>query len=88
MSELDHTSCMPDGVEGSQWERLVLARRRKWESEQTVSGRRECVSVRGNEGGREGGRKQMSEQKVSKRRECVSVRGKERGGGSGRVSRR
>ena len=26
----------------------------KWESEQKVSERRECVSVRGNEGGREG----------------------------------
>ena len=36
MSELDHVSHMPDGVEGSQWERLVGARRRKWESEQKV----------------------------------------------------
>lgn len=33
MSELDHVSHMPDGVESSQWDRLVAARRRKWDSE-------------------------------------------------------
>ena len=35
-------------------------RRGKWESEQMVSGRRECVSVRGNEGGREGGSRRVN----------------------------
>ena len=33
MSELDHVSHMPDGVDISQWDRLVAARRRKWDSE-------------------------------------------------------
>ena len=36
MTELDRESHMPDGVEASQWERLVAARRRKWDSETKV----------------------------------------------------
>ena len=36
LSELDHTSHMPEGVDASQWDRLVVARRRKWDSEMKV----------------------------------------------------
>ena len=36
MSELDHPSHMPEGVDGVQWDRLVAARRRKWDSETKV----------------------------------------------------
>lgn len=36
MIELDHVSHMPDGVDISQWDRLVATRRRKWESEMKV----------------------------------------------------
>ena len=36
MNELDNVSHMPDGVDSGQWDRLVAARRRKWESEMKV----------------------------------------------------
>ncbi|CAI8036584.1 Cilia- and flagella-associated protein 43 [Geodia barretti] len=36
MSELDHPSHMPEGVDAVQWDRLVLARRRKYDSETKV----------------------------------------------------
>ena len=36
MSELDHPSHMPEGVDAVQWDRLVLARRRKLDSETKV----------------------------------------------------
>ena len=36
MSELDHPSHMPEGVDPSQWDRLVGARHRKWDSETKV----------------------------------------------------
>lgn len=36
LSELDHVSHMPDGVDVTQWDRLVTARRRKWDSEMKV----------------------------------------------------
>ena len=36
MSELDHRSHMPEGVDAVQWDRLVLARRRKLDSETKV----------------------------------------------------
>ncbi len=36
MAELDQLSHMPDGVEPSAWDRLVVARKRKVDSEQKV----------------------------------------------------
>lgn len=36
MSELDHVSHIPDGVDTGQWDRLVAARRKKWDSEMKV----------------------------------------------------
>ena len=36
MNELDNVSHMLDGVDSSQWDRLVAARRRKWDSEMKV----------------------------------------------------
>ena len=47
MSELDHSSHMPDGVDTLQWDRLVLARRRKWDSEAKVDRERARERVRG-----------------------------------------
>lgn len=38
MNELDNVSHMPEGVDSGQWDRLVAARRRKWESEMKVRG--------------------------------------------------
>jgi len=37
MTELDHESFMPDNLEPSSWERFIIYRRRKIESEQRVS---------------------------------------------------
>ena len=37
MSELDDPANMPEGLDPSQWERFVIARRRKVESEQKVA---------------------------------------------------
>lgn len=39
MSELDHVSYMPENLEQSSWERFIIYRRKKIESEQTVSNR-------------------------------------------------
>ena len=36
MAELDDPSHMPEGLERSSWERFVIARRKKLESEQKV----------------------------------------------------
>ena len=42
MSDLDHPSHMPEGVDSNQWDHLVAARRRKWDSETKVYS--ECLS--------------------------------------------
>ena len=36
MADLDHVSHMPDGVDTGRWDRLVAARRKKWDSELKV----------------------------------------------------
>ena len=36
MSELDNPDNMPDGLEQTQWERFIVARHRKVESERRV----------------------------------------------------
>ena len=37
MSDLDHVSHIPEGVDTGQWDRLVVARRKKWDSEMKVA---------------------------------------------------
>ena len=36
LAELDHSSNAPDGVDRATWDRLVVARQKKYESEQKV----------------------------------------------------